>query len=74
MAALPILMMLVFGAPSFAAMTPMLWAMFALNNLPGAIKTERQVIAFLNSPAGRAWVAANGEAAMRLQPGEITER
>lgn len=77
MSALPIVMMLIFGAPSFAAMTPALWAIFALNtasSLPKAIKTERKLIAFINSPAFRAWAAANGEAAIRLRPGEITER
>lgn len=77
MAALPIVMMLIFGAPSFAAMTPALWVTFALGvpgNVRTAIKTERQLIAFLNSPAFRAWAAANGEAAIKLRPGEITER
>jgi hypothetical protein len=77
MAALPIVMTLIFGAPTFAAMTPTLWAIFALGqvgNIRGAIKTEKQLAAFVNSPAFRAWAAANGEAAIRLQPGEVTER
>ena len=77
MAALPIVMVLIFGAPTFAAMTPTLWALFAIGqigNVKGAIKTEQQLIAFMNSPEFRAWAAANGEAAIRLRPGLITER
>ncbi len=72
-----LLMTLVFGAPTFAAMTPLLWASFAvgqIGNIRGAIKTEKQLRILVNSPQFRAWVAANGEAAIRLQPGEITER
>lgn len=70
MAASAIIMLLIFGAPSFAAMTPTLWALFALGqvgNIRGAIKTEKQLYAFLNSPQGRAMLAANGEAAIRWQ-------
>ena len=77
-------MMLIFGAPTFAAMTPTLWALFALGQV-GNIKTYVKVgnnviklteaeIKFLNSPAFRAWAAANGDLTIKLRPGEITER
>ena len=77
MGAAAIAMMLVFGAPTFAAMTPTLWALFALGQV-GNLKTyvrvgkdvivvDRALIAYLDSPAFRAMAAANGEAAIRLE-------
>ena len=70
-------MLLVFGAPTFAAMTPTLWALFALGqvgNLKTYVKVGKTVvkltkaeIAFLNSPAFRTMAAANGEAAIKWQ-------
>jgi hypothetical protein len=77
MAALSIAMMLIFGAPTFAAMTPALWVVFALGvpgNVKGAIKTAKDIDKIVNSPAFRAWAAANGAVAIKLRPGEITER
>lgn len=74
-AVLPILMVLVFGQPTFAAMTALDWTLFGLNvvsNAPKAIKTERQLIAFMNSPAFRAWVARNGELTIKMYPGNAT--
>lgn len=70
-------MMLVFGAPTFAAMTPTLWVVFALGvpgNVRGAIKTAKDIDRIVNSPAFKVWAAQNGATAIRLQPGEITER
>ena len=70
MAATALIMTLVFGAPTFAAMTPTLWALFALgqvSNIPSYIKTEKQLIAFINSPAFRQMAARNGEAAIQWQ-------
>ncbi len=72
--AIPILMMLVFGKASFGAMTALDWAMFGLQNAPQIIKTERQLIAFMQTPQFRAWAARNGEEAIRLRPGISTER
>lgn len=69
MIALPIIMTLIFGAPTFAAMTPLLWTMFALQQIPTAVKIGKVVYVVANSPAFRAWAAANGAAAIRLQPG-----
>lgn len=66
-AVLPIVMVLIFGKATLGAMTAADWALFALNNIPKAVKTEAQIIAFLNSPAGRQMLAANGEAAIRWQ-------
>lgn len=60
-------MVLVFGRATLGAMTAADWALFALNNAPTVIRTERQLFAFLNSPAGRRMLAANGEAAIRWQ-------
>jgi len=35
--------------------------------LPNAIKTEKQIIAFIHSPSFRVMLAANGEEAIRWQ-------
>jgi hypothetical protein len=70
-------MLLIFGAPTFAAMTPALWALFALG-VPGNVKTaikvgkdiivvDKALIAYVNSPAFRAMAAANGAATIRLE-------
>jgi hypothetical protein len=75
MIAIPALaMMLVFGAPTFAAMTPALWAVFALNNVGTAIKVgkkviiiDKAIIAYMQTPAFRAMAAENGEAAIKWQ-------
>lgn len=78
MIAIPaIAMMLFFGAPTFAAMTPTLWLLFALGHvgdIKTVVKTTKDIEKLVNSPQFRAWAAANGEAAIRLQPGEKTER
>jgi hypothetical protein len=70
-------MMLVFGAPTFAAMTPTLWVLFGLSQV-GNLKTyvkvgkdviivDKALIAYVNSPAFRAMAAANGAAVIRLE-------
>ena len=72
-----IAMMLVFGAPTFAAMTPTLWVLFGLSQV-GNLKTyvkvskkviviDKAVIAYMQTPAFRAMAAANGEAAIKWQ-------
>ena len=49
-------------------------AVMGIKIAPKALKTEQQIIQLLNSPAFAQWVAANGDAAIRLQPGLSTER
>jgi hypothetical protein len=72
-----IAMMLVFGAPTFAAMTPTLWVLFGLSQV-GNLKTyikvgkkviviDKAVVAYMQTPAFRAMAARNGEAAIRWQ-------
>ncbi len=67
-----------FATPvSLAAITPLQWVSVGLavagkaQKLPGDLARFQ---ALVESPAFRAWVAANGEAAIKLQPGEVTER
>ncbi len=71
-------LMLGTGAPvALGALTTFQIAQLAIMGIkiaPKAINTERQIIQILNSPAFAQWVAANGDAAIRLQPGESTER
>lgn len=80
MAALAVALGLLLGASgpiAIGALTTFQIAQLALMGIkivPGALKTERQVIAFLDSPQFRAWAAANGDLAIRLRPGEVTER
>jgi hypothetical protein len=69
-----IVMMLVFGAPTFAAMTPLLWGLFALQNVGTVVKVGKKVIiidkalvAYMQTPAFRAMAARNGEAAIKWQ-------
>lgn len=62
---------------SLAAITATQWATIGLvlaKGVPGALRANQALIKELQSPAFRAWVAANGETAIRLQPGESTER
>ena len=75
MIAIPaIVMMLVFGAPTFAAMTPLLWALFAVQNVGTAVRVGKKVIiidealiAYMKTPAFRQMLAANGATAIRWQ-------
>jgi hypothetical protein len=70
-------MMLVFGAPTFAAMTPTLWVLFGLSqagNLKTYVKVgkkviliDKAIIAYVQTPAFRAMAARNGEAAIKWQ-------
>lgn len=80
MAALLVLLGLLggFATPvAIAAITPIQWALIGVNaadyarRLP---KEAQQLRAFLESPQFRAWAAANGERAILLRPGEVTER
>lgn len=60
---------------SLGAITALQWVEIGLTLGNDAIKLPgqyRQFQAIVNSPAFRVWVAANGEAAMRLQPGITT--
>lgn len=41
----------------------------AAQALPVAVQEQKQIDAYVHSPQFRKWVAANGEAAIRLQPG-----
>ena len=80
MAALLIVLGLVggFATPaSLGAITVLQWVGIGLTVADKAVrlpKELRQFEALVNSPAFRAWAAANGEVAIRLRPGEITER
>ncbi len=65
------------GPVALGALTTFQIAQLAIMGIkiaPKAINTERQIIQILNSPAFAQWVAANGDTAIRLQPGESTER
>jgi hypothetical protein len=69
-AALAVILSLLLASPVTGALTlPQIAALagIALKGLPAAIKTERQLIAYLNSPQFRAMAAANGEAAIKWQ-------
>ncbi len=74
-----VILSLLLGSPvvSAAALTlPQIAALagMVIKNAPAAIKTTEQLIAFTHSPQFRAWVAANSEEVIRLQPGISTER
>lgn len=60
-----------FAAPaSLAAITPLQWASVGLTvagEVPKAVKANREMMAIIASPAFRAMLAANGEAAIRWQ-------
>lgn len=61
------------GAPVTGALTAVQIASLAgmgAQAVPQAVGAVR----FLESPTVRAWAAANGEQAIRLQPGIISER
>lgn len=79
---LPIVMLLIFGAPSLSAMTIPLWIAFGLNQ----VQTIGGVIKFINTPGFRKWaaghplptpeqiqaaMAANGEYVIRVYPGNV---
>lgn len=79
MAAILVLLGLLLGAPvaSVASITTLQWVVIGLN----AASTGKDTVKFVkalqkefNSPQFRAWAAANGDLAIRLRPGEITER
>lgn len=80
MAALAVALGLLLGASgpvAIGALTTFQIAQLALMGIkiaPNAIKANKQIIHFLNSPAFRDWVAANGEKAIELQPGLSKER
>lgn len=73
MAALAVALGLLLGASgpiALGALTTFQIAQLALMGIkiaPSAIKTEKQIIVFLNSPEFRAMAAANGEAAIKWQ-------
>ncbi len=76
-AALAIALSVLLGSPVVGALTATQIAALAgiaLKGVPTGIKVNAQVIAFLNSAQFRAMAAANGEMAIQLQPGIITER
>jgi hypothetical protein len=55
---------------SIAAITTLQWVQLSLalaKGIPQVIKADQQVIAFIQSPAFRVMLAANGEAAIRWQ-------
>lgn len=60
---------------SLAAVTATQWvaiSLMAAKGIPDAVKLERQLDVFIKSPAFAQWAAANGEMAIRLQPGITT--
>ena len=62
---------------SLGAITALQWAELGITVAGDArdmIKLQQQLAVMVNSPAFRAWAAANGDAAIRLQPGISTTR
>lgn len=62
------------GAPVTGALTlPEILALAGVlaKELPVAIKTEQQIVAFMQTPEFRAMVEANGDAAIRWQDRQI---
>lgn len=69
-ATLAIIISLLIGSPVGAALTlPQIAALAGviIKGLPAAIKTEKQLYAFVNSPAFAQMLARNGDAAIRWQ-------
>lgn len=57
---------------SLAAISTLQWIELGVTvagDVPKAVKMNRQLMQIVQSPAFARWVAANGAAAIRLQPG-----